>query len=189
MPLLVALHFRLRLSNVSYTLLTLFLVLHLVGAHYTYSEVPLFDRVKEWAGWERNHYDRVVHLGFGLLLAYPMRELFMRVADAKGVWAYFFPVTLVMAMSMLYEVIEWGFVLVVDPGQGTAFLGTQGDEWDAQADMALATLGALITMGVTLWINARTHPEFRRELADSLRVKRKEPLGEVELRNRRKKEA
>jgi len=168
----------LRLSKVSYTLLTVFVCMHLLGAHYTYSEVPLFDKLKEWFSWERNHYDRLVHFSFGLLLAYPVRELFMRVASAKGFWSYYLPLEIVMATSMLYEIIEWLFVEAVDPAAGTAFLGTQGDPWDAQKDMALATLGAFITMTVTMLHNVRRNPEFKREFLDSLRVKRTEPLDE-----------
>lgn len=183
-PLLVATHFRMRLSKVSYTLLTVFLCLHLIGAHYTYSEVPLFDRIRDAGGFERNHYDRVVHFSFGLLLAYPMRELFMRVASARGFWSYYLPLDLVMAASMFYELIEWIFAVTSDPAAGTAFLGSQGDPWDAQKDMALATLGALFTMVVTMVINLWTDPGFRGEFRDSLRVKRAEPLGEVELLRR-----
>jgi putative membrane protein len=181
-PFLVWSHPRwLRLSNVSYTLITIFLCMHLVGAHYTYSEVPLFDRIKDWCELSRNHYDRLVHFSFGLLLAYPVRELYMRVAAAKGFWSYYLPVEVVMAFSMLYEIIEWLFVEAVDPAAGTAFLGTQGDVWDAHNDMALASLGAFIAMLITALINAYLQADFAREWAESLRIKGREPLGETAI--------
>src|SRR5688572_431892 len=103
------------LSNVSYALVFVFLVLHEIGAHYTYAEVPydawfaaLTGRgLNELLGFERNHYDRLVHFSYGLLLAYPMRELFVRVADARGFWGYVLPLDVVMSSSMLYELFEW----------------------------------------------------------------------------------
>lgn len=108
----------------------------------------------------------------------------MRVASARGVWSYCLPLNTVMASSMLYELVEWGFARLVEPAAGTAFLGAQGDDWDAQKDMALASCGAILAMGVVLLVNARTDPRFRAELAESLRVKRRAPLGEVELQRR-----
>lgn len=172
-PLLVWLHLRIRLSNATCTLITLFYMLHLVGAHYTYSEVPLFTRLQEQLGWTRNHYDRVVHFSYGLLLAYPIREVFLKTAQARGFWSYLWSLTLVMATSMLYEIIEWLFVLIADPSAGTAFLGAQGDIWDAQKDMGLATIGALLALSVALLVELRKKPEFSEEFVDSLRVKRR----------------
>jgi len=133
-PLAVWLDRRLRFNRLQLTLITIFLALHLVGAHFSYSEVPL-----PWKA--RNHYDRVVHFSYGLLLAYPMREIF------RGTpWPRFVTLLLVMASSMAYELIEWGFVMIAAPEEGMSFLGTQGDEWDAQKDMALATLGAMLAL-------------------------------------------
>lgn len=183
-PALVWLHRKMPFSRVSLALLTLFLCLHEFGAHYSYSEVPIFDWVKDQGGFERNHYDRAVHFSFGFLLAYPLREVFMRVASVKGFWSYYLPVDLVMAASMLFEIFEWVFVLVADPGAGTAYLGSQGDPWDAQKDMGLATVGGLLAMTVVMAINLLTDKNFRAEFAESLRVKRAEPLGEVELARR-----
>lgn len=176
-------------SRVSYTLIFLFLCLHTIGSHYTYALVPYdawfrsatgrgFD---ELVGWERNNFDRIVHFAYGLLLAYPIREIFLRVADARGFWGYFLPLDLTMSTSMLYELIEWAAALIFGGELGQAYLGTQGDEWDAHADMALASLGALIAMGVTAAINRRYQRDFSREWAESLRVKHSEPLGEEAL--------
>jgi putative membrane protein len=163
--------------------------LHQVGAHYSYAEVP-YDRWFEaltgttfnsLVGWERNNFDRVVHFSYGLLLAYPIREVFLRVADVRGFWGYFLPLDLTMSTSMLFELIEWGAAEVFGGGLGQAYLGTQGDLWDAHKDMALASLGALAAMLVTYAINRRYQRDFNREWAESLRVKGKRPLGENAL--------
>ena len=145
---------RLTLSRISYFLIFVFLSLHLIGAHYTYSEVP-YDRwfealtgrsLNQWLGWERNNFDRVVHFSYGLLLAYPMREVFLRVVMLRGFWGYFFPLDMTMSTSMIYELIEWGAAALFGGDLGQAFLGTQGDVWDAHKDMALASSGALIAI-------------------------------------------
>ena len=177
------------LSRLSYTLIFLFLFLHEVGAHYTYSQVP-YDAwmsaafgvsLNELLGWERNNFDRVVHFLFGAFLVYPIRELYCRVANAKGFWGYFFPLELAMATSMLYELFEWGAASAFGGDLGAAYLGTQGDVWDAHKDMALASLGALVTLILVLLVNLRLNPEFRKEWRASLRVKRRHPMGEDEL--------
>ena len=178
---LVATRKALPLSRVSYTLIFVFLCLHTVGAHYTYSLVPYdawFEALtgrtlSSLTGWERNHFDRLVHFSYGLLLAYPAREVFLRVADVRGFWGYYLPLDVVMATSMLYELIEWGAAAVFGGDLGVAYLGTQGDPWDAQKDMALATLGAIIAMLITAAINWRFQRDFAREWAESLRVKRR----------------
>jgi putative membrane protein len=186
---LVATRRALPLSRISYTLIFVFLCLHEVGAHYTYSLVPYDAWLESLTGgtlagafgWERNHYDRLVHFGYGLLLAYPVREVFLRVADVRGFWGYYLPLDVTMATSMLYELIEWGAAELFGGELGTAYLGTQGDAWDAQKDMALATLGALLSMALTAAINHRFQRDFAREWADSLHVKHARPLGEEAL--------
>jgi putative membrane protein len=116
-----------------------------------------------------------------LLLAYPIRELFLRVAGARGFWGYYLPLDLTMSFSMLYELIEWGYAASVGGSAGASFLGTQGDEWDAQKDMAMASLGALISMCIVAFINWKFDKNFGAEMRESLAVKRAEPLGEVKL--------
>jgi putative membrane protein len=180
---------RLLLSRISYTLIFLFLCLHEIGAHYTYAEVPYNDwfraltgrTLNDLFGWQRNHFDRLVHFSYGLLLAYPVREVFLRVASARGFWGYFLPLDLTMSTSMLYELIEWGAAMAFGGELGAAYLGTQGDVWDAHKDMALASLGALIAMLITAAINRRLQRDFAREWVESLRVKQLEPLGEDEI--------
>jgi len=177
------------LSRISYTLIFVFLCLHTVGAHYTYAEVP-YDRAFEaltgrtfnsLVGWERNNFDRLVHFSYGLLLAYPIRELFLRIAGVRGFWGYFLPLDLTMSTSMLYELIEWAAASAFGGDLGAAYLGTQGDIWDAHKDMALASLGALISMSITAFISARIKRDFAYEWIDSLRIKNPAPLGEVEI--------
>jgi putative membrane protein len=116
-----------------------------------------------------------------LLVAYPLREFFLRVANARGFWGYFLPLDVTMSTSAIFELFEWGAAEIFGGELGTAYLGTQGDIWDAQRDMALASVGALIAMLVTASINAYLKRDFARELQESLRVKRSKPLGEDEI--------
>ncbi len=147
--ILVGTYRRFGFSNLSYGLYAAFITLHLVGAHYTYAETPAGFWVQSWFDLERNHYDRLVHFTFGLLLAYPIRELLLRESGVKRGWAAFLAVSCVLALSALYEVIEGITAMIVSPELGSAYLGTQGDEWDAQKDSALAFVGAVIAMLVT----------------------------------------
>lgn len=151
---LVVFRHRLPLSRISYTALFIFLSLHSIGAHYTYSEVP-YD---EWTrtvtgrsmndvfGLQRNYYDRFVHFSYGCLFVYPIREILIRIAGVRGIWGYYLPVAIASSTSLDYEVIEWGAASLFGGDLGAAYLGTQGDVWDAQKDMALAVLGALLSV-------------------------------------------
>ena len=140
---------RLPLSDISYLLLFLFMVLHQVGAHYTYSEVPLGFWVQEALGLTRNHFDRVVHFSFGFLLFYPMREIIIRHVTHSSFHSGLYALSLNTAASASFEIIEMIVALLVSPEAGTAYLGTQGDVWDAQKDMALALGGSVIAFGLT----------------------------------------
>ena len=159
------------LSRISYTCIFVFMVLHTLGAHYTYAKVPYQEWIPALAGG-RNMYDRLVHFCYGLLLAYPIREMFLRIGNMRGFWGYFLPLDLTMSTSMLYELIEWGAAVTVGKDLGQAYLGTQGDIWDAHKDMAMASLGALISMCITALINWRLQRDFANEWAESIRVKR-----------------
>ena len=152
-------HRRLVLSNFSYLLIFVFLVLHAVGAHYTYSLTPVGLWVRDALDLARNHYDRFVHLCFGLLLGYPVRELVRRRLHLHGFSGYAIPVVMLLATSALYEIVEYQAVRLVAPEVGVAFLGTQGDEWDSQKDMSLAGLGALLAMLGTALYRSRTGHE------------------------------
>lgn len=152
-------------SDRSYVLITLFLTLHAVGAHYTYAQVPLGDWMKAALVLERNHFDRVAHFTFGLLLAYPIRELLVRKAQVRGLWAYCFPVVTLLALSGFFEVIESWVAQIVSPELGDAYLGTQGDIWDAQKDMTAAFSGAILSMVLTAaWSARRPAPAAIREV-------------------------
>jgi putative membrane protein len=177
---------QLTLARVSYTLIFVFLCLHEVGAHYTYAEVPYDEWFQSFTGrtlnsvlgWERNNFDRVVHFSYGLLLAYPIREVFLRVANVRGFWGYFLPLDITMSTSMMFELFEWLAAELFGGELGQAYLGTQGDVWDAHKDMALASLGALIAMLITAAINRTLQHDFAREWVESLKVKHWRPLGE-----------
>ena len=149
------------LSTTSYTMLFVFLCLHAIGAHFTYSLVPYDEAIESLSGaslnqslgFSRNHYDRLVHFAYGLLLVLPVREMLVLHARVRGFWSYFLPLDLVMSTSLLYELIEWGAAIVYGGNLGAAFLGTQGDEWDAHRDMGLAGLGALVAVLAVLAVN------------------------------------
>ncbi len=153
--LLIGTYRRFVFSNLSYGLYAVFITLHLIGAHYTYAETPPGFWVQAWFDLERNHYDRFVHFAFGLLLAFPICELLLRQSGASRGWSAFLTVNCILAMSALYEVIEGITAMIVSPELGSAYLGTQGDEWDAQKDSALAFVGAVIAMLVISGIGHR----------------------------------
>jgi putative membrane protein len=147
-PTLVLTHRRLRFSNLAYTCLFVFFVLHEIGAHYTYSEVPWREWLAAVTGPEaatagRNHYDRFVHFAYGLLLMPAAVELVEARMSPRGLWRWLTPLLIIMSHSVIYEMIEWAAAALFGGDLGAAYLGTQGDEWDAQKDMALATAGAV----------------------------------------------
>jgi len=137
---------RFQFSTSSYVLITVFLTLHAIGAHYTYAEVPVGFWLQRTFELARNPFDRIVHFSYGLLLVLPLRELLMRLAGIKGVWSYYLPVSGLVAQSGVFEMLEALVATVVSPELGTAYLGTQGDAWDAQKDMAAASAGAIMTI-------------------------------------------
>jgi putative membrane protein len=131
-------------SDLSYLLITVYLCLHVYGAKYTYAENPFGYWLKDYMGSERNHYDRIVHFSFGFLLAYPMRELFLKWVKYPTMVAWVLPIEITLSVSGFYELIEWAVADIFFPSQGDAYLGTQGDIWDAQKDIFLAFLGAIL---------------------------------------------
>ena len=146
-----------RFSDTSYTLIFLFLLLHVYGSQYQYPENPIGEWLKEHYSHSRNHYDRFVHFGFGLLLTYPMYEVSAYGFRLRTFLNYLMPLLLVLSLSAVYEILEWIVADLVYEGdaQGMAYLGMQGDIWDAQKDMALAMLGAAIAITVTLLLRGR----------------------------------
>ncbi len=153
---------RFPLTPLLYVLILLHAIVLLVGAHYTYAEVPLFDWIREVTGGERNNYDKLGHFVQGFVPAMIAREVLLRHAVVpRPAWRNFLIVCLCLALSAFYELIEWWVALA--SGQGAeAFLGTQGDVWDTQSDMALALVGAI----AALLLLARWHDaQLRRLLA------------------------
>ena len=140
----------------------LFFALHTLGARYTYSSVPydawtqaMFGMsLSEMMGWQRNHYDRLVHFGFGLLFYAPVREALIRHARQSALLAGLSAIGFVLAIGALYEMFEWGLTLMVAPELADDYNGQQGDPWDAQKDMALAWLGAMIAAS-WMWMRER----------------------------------
>lgn len=157
LPLVALVHRQ--LSRGALAALFVFFILHAVGAHYTYAQVP-YDA---WAqavtgrtinaalGLQRNHFDRLVHFLYGLLVTPAFIELLDARLTMRGFWRYLIPFTFVASHSALYEIIEWGAAVVFGDDLGQAYLGTQGDEWDSQKDSALAILGALIAVFAFRW--------------------------------------
>ncbi len=139
-------HRRFRFSDLSYTLMFVYILLHIYGAMDTYAENPLGYWLKDRFGAARNPYDRIVHFSFGSLLAYPMRDYFMNHFKWPRWVCWVLPVEITMSFSAAYELIEWAVAEVLFPAEGPAYLGLQGDAWDAQKDMGLAFTGAVLSM-------------------------------------------
>lgn len=145
---------RLRLSSLAWSGLFVFGVLHAIGAHYTYSLVPV-ERWLQALGMTlqgRNDYDRVVHFSYGLLVLPAVSEWIGRRTGIRGFWGWMLPVSFIALHSMIYELIEWLAATAFGGELGQAYLGTQGDVWDAQKDMALALLGSVLAQSaLMLW--------------------------------------
>lgn len=137
-----------QLSDLSYLLICLYLCLHVYGSKHTYAENPFGYWLKDALDLSRNQYDRIVHFGFGFLLAYPMRELFLRWLKAPAWVAWLLPIEITLSIGSFYELIEWAVADIFFKEQGDAYLGTQGDIWDAQKDIFLAFIGAIIATSI-----------------------------------------
>ncbi len=139
------------LSSLSFTLVIGFLCLHVLGARYIYTYVPydqwsssLFDiTISDLCGFSRNHYDRLVHFAFGVLITIPLYEVVLRLARPPLWFAYLLAISLIMAGSLLYEIGEAAIALVFAHDWAERYLGQQGDPWDAHRDMGIATVGAV----------------------------------------------
>lgn len=131
-------------SDLSYLLMCIYLCLHVYGSKYTYAENHFGYWLKDFTHSSRNYYDRIVHFSFGFLLAYPMRELFLKWLKYPKLVAWILPIEITLSISALYELIEWAVADVFFKAQGDAYLGTQGDIWDAQKDIFMAFLGAIV---------------------------------------------
>ena len=135
------------------------------GGFYTYAKAPLGEWAKEVFGWQRNNYDKIGHFAFGFFPVFVLREVLLRVTPLRrGRWLDFILVNVVLGWAAIYEFIEWGSALLMDPEGGDKFLGTQGYVWDAQSDMLMAGVGAV----VGLVLLARLHDRSLEFLAASL---------------------
>ncbi|HSX71123.1 MAG TPA: DUF2238 domain-containing protein [Pseudomonas sp.] len=155
-----------RLSAQSYFAMLLLFGVHELGAHFTYAEVPYDEWARQLSGqsldqameWRRNQYDRLVHFSYGLLFVLPIREVLARLTPLRGAWLLFVAWHLVLSTSAIYELIEWVGGAYLGDDQAEAFLATQEDPWDAQKDMALAALGAGISLAALALVSVRRGP-------------------------------
>ena len=139
-------------SDLSYLLICVYLCLHVYGSKYTYAENPFGYWLKDELNLSRNHYDRIVHFSFGFLLAYPMREMFLKWLKFPTWVAWTLPIEITLSISAFYELIEWAVADVFFKAQGDAYLGTQGDIWDAQKDIFLAFIGSILATTIVSFV-------------------------------------
>jgi putative membrane protein len=162
--LLIATYRVLPLSELSYLLIFFYLCLHEWGAHHRYANVPIGEWMRAIFHTTRNDYDRVVHFTFGLLMAYPEREMLMRKAKLRGFWSLWIPVVFSLGLGAGYEILEAVVAVVAGPDAGDAFLGLQGDPWDTHKDMFMGFAGSVVTMSVTgIMVQVRARRQRARE--------------------------
>ena len=144
---LMAIYRRLPLSHFVYVCVFLHIQILIYGGYYTYALTPLGNWAKEAFGLARNHYDRVGHVALGVFPCFLAREVLLRCTPLKrGGWLFFLICSIVLAFAAFWELLEWWTALLAAPDVGVAFLGSQGDVWDAQWDMLLALLGAMVAL-------------------------------------------
>lgn len=137
---------RFRFTDLAYTLVAIFSVVMMIGGHYTYAEVPAFDWFRDAIGGTRNNFDRLGHILQGFVPAIVAREVLLRNGVlARPRWLFFIVVSICLAISALYELVEW-WVALISEEAAESFLGTQGDNWDTQWDMFLALSGATVSL-------------------------------------------
>ncbi|WP_413789041.1 DUF2238 domain-containing protein [Bacillus kandeliae] len=159
--IVIAIYNRFRFTTLSYTIMAILAILMFIGGHYTYSKVPLFDWIKDYFDLKRNHYDRLGHLLKGLA-AIVVREIILRKTPLTvGGWLFSIVTSIMLAISALYEIIEWLAFKISKGGKVTqGFLGMQGDEWDAQWDMSLTLMGSILA----LLLLSRVHDRLLKEI-------------------------
>jgi len=148
-----------RFSNLSYSLLFGFMLLHVLGSYYSYSEMPLFSYFKELFGLSRNHYERLVHFLFGIVFFLPLQEFCRKKLRLSQGWSLLFAFMTIAALKGMYEVLEYGWLLVTKNELiGMAYLGMQGDAWDAQKDIFWGLVGAGMS-----WIGMAVKDDSRKK--------------------------
>ncbi|MDP2695821.1 MAG: DUF2238 domain-containing protein [bacterium] len=146
LPILIWGYYKHRLSNLAYLSIFVYATLCIFAAHYTFSEAPLGEWLSQLFGWERNHYDRLVHLSYGLLMTPVIWEIFRNYLPKKNWAKAIFVFSIVVALGSLYELAELAAAVIFNPELGLDFVGAQGDVWDAQKDMALQTAGSIMSL-------------------------------------------
>lgn len=142
--ILAATYHKFTLSRLTYCLILLHCIVLMIGGHYTYAEVPLFDTIANWFGWERNHYDKLGHFVQGFVPACIAREILLRFNVVKNErWLSILVMSVCLAFSAFYELVEWWVALAVG-SDAESFLGTQGYVWDTQSDMFMALIGSAV---------------------------------------------
>ncbi|HQS43453.1 MAG TPA: DUF2238 domain-containing protein [Methylotenera sp.] len=144
LPILCFSYSKFPLTNLAYGLIAVHAVILIVGGHYTYAEMPIFNWLRDYYGWDRNYYDRLGHVAQGFVPAMVAREILLRNSVLPpGNWLFFIVVSISLAISAFYEFLEW-WVALASGSDAVAFLATQGDIWDTQWDMFLAFCGAIV---------------------------------------------
>jgi putative membrane protein len=152
-PIIIWFVKRFELSKTSCSLIAIYLIFHIYAIHYTYAETPFGYVLQDWMSANRNMYDRLVHFLFGFLWFYPFKEILMKTGKVKGNLTYYFSLDMILAFSAIFELIEFGGVMVGGYEVGMEYMGMQGDFWDAQKDMLLAGIGAVISIFIVFFIN------------------------------------
>jgi putative membrane protein len=146
---LIVIFRRFPMSHMVYFCVFLHMFILIYGGYYTYAETPLGNWAKEVFGFSRNHYDRVGHIALGVFPSFIIREVMLRKTPLqRGGWLYFIVLSIVLAVAAFWELLEWWIAILVASDVGTAFLGSQGDIWDAQWDMFLALVGAGVVLPI-----------------------------------------
>ena len=155
--ILIVLYKRFPMSQMAYLCVFIHVLILVYGGYYTYAETPLGNWAKEVFGFSRNHYDRVGHIALGVFPAFIVREVLLRKTPLqRGGWLYFIVISIVLAVAAFWELLEWWITLIVASDIGTAFLGSQGDIWDAQWDMFLALVGAMLVLPILSRLHDRS---------------------------------
>jgi putative membrane protein len=155
--ILIVLYRRFPMSHMVYVSVFLHIFILIYGGYYTYAETPLGNWAKAAFGFSRNHYDRIGHIALGVFPAFIIREVLLRRTPLQsGGWLYFIVISIVLAVAAFWELLEWWVALLVASDVGTAFLGSQGDIWDAQWDMLLALVGAMVVLPILSGLHDRS---------------------------------
>lgn len=144
-----------KLSDLSYLCIFLFVMLHLYGAFYAYTQNAFGNWLQNKYHLWRNPYDRIVHFSFGLLMAYPFRELLLNKFRVSQKVSLLYPIEIAFSLGTVFELIEWGVAEVTSTKTGETYVATQGDVWDAQKDILMAAIGAIVCMSIVYFLNKK----------------------------------